>query len=262
MNSLLRKVIGSQVFKRIKEVMCMNNYKINDDITEKVAFSYDEAVKSEDVITVINRIRNLMTRMGFSSDVVNNLNNSFASKVSFNGKNIVVNNPDAFCNEEIDEFHLLDNKISGEIDAIQFEINSLVMQKQSALDNFNIAQAVKINDKINSLKIKLANKQSEISKYNNDISKIEQDFASSYEKMKEMIEGGHNKDFHDVEKEFGKELVDKYKVNLFYVELEKILQNLDKDSIKNLLDNDKFKSILGSYYQDVLKRFENVGADN
>ena len=92
------------------------------------------------------------------------------------GKNLKINNIDAFDSSQIENYNVIDKEFSDKLNAVSFELNYLVQQKNRALVDFNITNAVKINDKIANLNVKLAELNSQIGQKNNEIADIELDF--------------------------------------------------------------------------------------
>jgi len=257
MNSCIRRLIAIKAFRNLKEGKIMNNYKINNEVSEKLMSSFDIANQEEEIIRFNNKLQALIKKLHLG-DLYNGSNLISV----YDGKNIIINNLDAFDNEQIDYYSELDRDLTHLLEAVQFELNSLNMQKQSALDSFNIAQAVKLNDKINALKEKQASNHLKITKYNKEIADIEQEFVESYEKMLSKTKKIDVDRLKELEKIYGVGVVKFYKKNQLFKGIDEMLSVFDQDTKTKILENNQFKSILGDLNDEFIEGQKNVGANN
>ena len=89
---------------------------------------------------------------------------------------IVINKLNAFDNAKLAEYNKIDKELTDSINSINSEIANLNAERENALSEFDITYASKLNEKINTLTQELADKQAEITKYNNQIAKIEAEY--------------------------------------------------------------------------------------
>lgn len=163
---------------------------------------------------------------------------------------IVINKLDAFNQDEINTYNTLNKELTASLNAIDFELNSLEAQQELALDEFDITYAVKLNEKIASLKQELLDKQTEITRYNNQIAEKEANFDLKYQELVNTMNKenwNQNMDMLDMSAEYGSNVLEKYKQNQIYNIVDNYLAGLSKAEAKTLLEsNDTVKSYLTS----------------
>lgn len=181
-----------------------------------------------------------------------------ANKQGISRSSIVINQKDAFDAMELDNYNRLDKGYSEDLNALNFQLSSLSQQKNKAISDFDIAYAVKLNDKIADIDKELAKKQDEILKYNNDIAKKEQTYKDNYDKLVRDINNDNfqnNTKLMELVAKYGANAVNSYKTNRINDVLDAYFAKLTKDEIKNVLNNSELISVLGSSYQDVVRRY-------
>lgn len=161
---------------------------------------------------------------------------------------------------EVDE---MSKTLQQNLDKINIEKDLLESQKQSALESFNIAYAVKLSEKINKLTESAKKAEEDVLKYNNQLEEKEKKFQLSQQ--------GHNLD-QDNQKlkdnKFVLDYIDEYgMVGLnWLISSEKL--EAAKNSIKGLtkqqalaqIERDGYRDILGdSVYQSLLNYVKNLG---
>ena len=140
----------------IEEDYTSNKNKIESQI-ENVIQSKDEQLDK-----VTDKYKNL------ENEAVNG-----AIKKGLSRSSIVINVLDAFEKEKIDEYNKLNEEITTKINTLNNQKELLETQKQSALNSFDIAYAVKLSDKIDSLNAEILKQEQTVLKYNNEISETE-----------------------------------------------------------------------------------------
>ena len=169
---------------------------------------------------------------------------------------IVINNLDALTDDEINAYTSLDKEIGDKVNALNFEINALDAQKQSALNDFDISYAVKLDTKLAELKQQLADRQMEIVKYNNDIAKAEEDYKLKYANLEsELANNAWDKEYDMIKiaSEYGSGMLDKYKSNKIYSLVKDYLGQFDSAEAKKILSsNVQLQNALGNRYQTLL----------
>lgn len=149
------------------------------------------------------------------------------------------------------------------LDKINIEKDLLESQKQSALESFNIAYAVKLTDKINKLTESAKKAEDEVIKYNNQLEEKEAKFQLSQQ--------GHNLD-QDNQKlkdnKFILDYIDEYgTVGLnWLISSEKLeaaknsIKGLTKEQALAQIERDGYRDILGdSIYKSLLNYVKNLG---
>ena len=133
------------------------------------------------------------------------------------------------------------------LDKINLEKELLQNEKESALESFNIAYAVKLTEKINKLQEDASKKEKEILDFNNKIEKEEQDFILSQQKFNITQENQELK-----RNDFILDYIDEYgTVGLKrLVESEKL--QAAKDSLKGLNKQQALLEIETGEYRDIL----------
>ncbi len=171
---------------------------------------------------------------------------------------IAVSVLDAFSKDEIDELNSIEKKYSSSINELNFELNALDAQKKKALDDFDIAYAVKLNDKISSLTSDYNKMQQEIIEYNNKIAEKEKDYLDKYNSLVADIQSDNYSNATkkaELYNKYGTKFISTYTKNQIYSVLDDFFANKSKEQIKTVLDDENMKTALGSNYDDILKRY-------
>lgn len=146
----------------------------------------------------------------------------------------------------------ISDKYLGEISSIDSEINGLGAKREKALNDFNIAYAAKLTEKINELTGTREKKIEDALKYNNTITEKQSD-AEIDKIMKES--DLYNDLLNQREKENGmsgsKDSPAMYKAN--YGEMKKLLKGMNPIEARDaILKDSLFKDNLDSYYYYML----------
>lgn len=178
-----------------------------------------------------------------------------ALKRGLQRSSIVINNLSAFDKELIQKLISVDQKLGQDISDLNDEIASLNEDRQTALDEFNLTYAVKVNEKIKELKQEIQDKNDEILEYNNKIAQIEAEYKADAKKKNQQIDEDY---IDEVYKYFNsKDTIDAFKSGESIKAVEKYLNSLSKeDALSELTNNSFIKDILGSslaYYVHITK---------
>lgn len=238
----------------LQEYYSTNVNKINTDSnSEKQNLESSKETKTSSAGDLKNTIE--QTYAGVKEDASND-----ALKRGLARSSIIINKLEAFDNSKINEINEIDKKLTEDIDAINFQIDALETQKESALNEFNITYASKLNTKISELKDDLTEKQKEVTKYNNEIAQIEAD----YEKEKAKFNNDANSDDFSKSMEIN-EFIAKYglptlsalKNNEKYESALSYFNTLDKATALSLIQNNaSLKTQLGNYYNQLVSQFK------
>ena len=174
---------------------------------------------------------------------------------------IVINVLDAFDNNEISDLKKLDDEYTNAISLIDFKLDSLKVQREKALADFDIAYAVKLGDKINSLTSDLEKKRAEVIKYNNSIAEKEKKYLDDYNNMVADIQKSNtnsNNKMLDIINKYGEKAINKYRKNQIFNAMDEYFANTDSDSVLDILNNNSdLKNILGSDLDEYIARYKN-----
>lgn len=185
-----------------------------------------------------------------------------ALKRGLGRSSIIINQIDAFEKEKINEYNAIDKELSDAINNLNNQLNTLESDKQKALNDYDIAYAVKLNEKIKEINDELYQKQQEVIKYNNEIAEKEAEYLLSKEKQDASIKGDSISQQLDIA-----EFVEKYGINALYsmkyqdkfdVALD-YFNSIDKATALSELKNNAtyYKDQLGNKYYDLLARMNN-----
>jgi hypothetical protein len=134
----------------------------------------------------------------------------------------------------------------------------LEVQRQNALDSFDIAYAVKVSQKINDINEKLADKEREVIEYNNKLIQIEQEYeAEMLEKYNKARKEQNEQvmDYADFVQKGGDMAVQVLKLEEKFKAAQDYLMSLPKEeALKQLFENEVFKTELKSKYQTLLNQ--------
>lgn len=225
-----------------------NNYKSGVDKikTEKETLNREISKNKDSLKDYFNKSR---------ENVKDNSINKGVSRSS-----IVINQLDAFDKEELGVYQSLDKELQENIGALDFELNSLNIQKEQALENFDIAYAVKLSDKITKLNEELLEEQNKVLKYNNEIAEKEKKYLDDYNKLVSDIQNKNvDKDVKimDLISKYGKKALDTYKKNKLYEVMDNYFAQVGASEVVEFINNNpELQQALGDDLQDILDRYK------
>lgn len=171
---------------------------------------------------------------------------------------IAVSVLDAFSKDEMDTLSSIEKEYSNSLNELNFELNALDAQKKKALADFDIAYAVKLNDKISSLTNEYNEKQQEVIEYNNKIAEKEKDYLDKYNSLVADIQSGNYSNATkkaELYNKYGAKFISTYTKNQIYNVLDDYFANKSSEEIAEILNSEDMKNVLGSDYDDVFKRY-------
>lgn len=158
---------------------------------------------------------------------------------------IIVNTLEAFDNSMLDNFVKINEELTKNINSLNSQKSLLEEQKQNALNSFDIAYAIKLSEKIDSINSSLDKKEQEIQKYNNEIAEKEAEYKRK--KQQEAI------DYAEFISEYGIGSIEIMKSGEKYEIAKQYFADMDKDqALKELTTNPIYKSQLGTYYNKLV----------
>ena len=174
---------------------------------------------------------------------------------------IIVSKLEAFDNSMLDNFMKLDSEYQKKFSELNSEKSLLEMQKQNALSSFDIAYAVKLEDKINSLNSEIKAQEEKVLKYNNEIAEKEAEYEKQLQELENKIIREDRQDNLDLVEYLTKEgtvAYDDLRAREKYEYAYETLKGLSKDEALNELQNNvDYRKHLGRYYDRLVSIFQN-----
>lgn len=165
---------------------------------------------------------------------------------------IIVNKLAEYDKGMLAEFAKIEQDYNQTFNKLNSQKSLLEVQRQNALDTFDISYAVKLSEKINSLNEKLDQKEQEIIEYNNKIEQLEKEYELEKTEKKQEYERDLNKQKLDTLKyygEYGTNQIDMLRAKEKYEVAYNYLMSIPKDEAVQLVENNEnFRNNLGSYY--------------
>lgn len=164
---------------------------------------------------------------------------------------IIVNKLDNYNNNMLNNLAVLASQSSEKIDSLNTQKNTLELEKSNALKAFDIAYAVKLQDKIDSLNEDISKTEQSVLKYNNEMAQLEAKWArdteqENYERQQDVAEFFAKNGLYTV---------DSLKRNEKYQIAKDYFKQIDKqDAIAELSGNSTYKENLGEVLYNKLLR--------
>lgn len=175
---------------------------------------------------------------------------------------IIINQLEAFDQGKIDEYMKIDRELSRSIDSLNDQINTLNIEKDKALNEYNIAYATKLNNRIKELNDSLLSEQQKVIKYNNEIAEKEAEYTAKINKQNAELSSKNQADALSLAtfiEKYGTETLNANKTTEKYNAALGILNGMDRASaMKELQSNaDYYKDQLGNRYYTLLAVMNN-----
>lgn len=229
--------------------------KINDD--------FDSATKKID-IDLENEKQAFSSRKDELESLYGSLKKDASDDAVKRGlarSSIIVSKLEAFDKGMLDSYLELDKEYQKKFSDLNSEKSLLEMQKQNALSSFDIAYAVKLEEKINELNSEIAKEEEKVLKYNNEIAEKEAEYEKELEELQNKIIREDRQDNLDLIEYLTKEGVvayDDLKAREKYEYAYEKLKGLSKEEALNELKNNvDYSKHLGRYYDKLLSIFGN-----
>lgn len=178
-----------------------------------------------------------------------------ALKRGLSRSSIIINTLSAFDQNRIDKLNAIDKKLTNQIDALNNQIDILSLEKEKALNDFDIEYASKLNSKISDLKSELQNRKNEVIEYNNKIEEIEREYQKDAIKL-------NNQAISDTSSELANRIkllasnsddVKKAKESENYTAVINFLNSMDPSQAMDFVQNNQYiRQMLGSQFSAVL----------
>jgi len=270
------KIKKLNVYYVINQGEYMNNYT-NDFQSQKNKFDRNDSYKN--IETLKFKLKEFCdTIYQFSDFEIEEI-----KRIQSIINNRVKHNDDSAGSIYLDENYILDDCLKYAVDddffqkylhekevnyklnqALNFEIKSLILQKKKAISNYDVANAVKISDKITGVSIKIQEQKNKINDIKNDVLNRETEF---YNKYLILLQDISNYISTKKAKKIDPKTYDN-NINVYFI-LQKLLffikKNYEKniDDVIHVLNSDtNFKGILGEVFDDVLYELTYVGTNS
>lgn len=173
-------------------------------------------------------------------------------KIEYDPSNecLVINIEDAFSDDEISEYNLLNDKFQDKLKELQFINKIYKCQKKCASENFNLPLAIKIKLLIDEIKNKIDCEKKAIEGINKVIISKEKDFASKINDFGSVLKTmriENNIDYKKLSMMFGDDFLQAFKLKLIINEIVNFFNRNKKHSIEKFLDEKYIKGLFDKY---------------
>lgn len=232
-------------YKTSSQTSIENNYEKN---TQKIGESLEALEKNTNASK-----QNLEVAL---EDVKEKASND-AIKRGLARSSIIVNKLANFDKAYLNEFANIEKNFLQTQTKLNNEMSLLQVQKQNALDAFDIAYAVKLSEKINTINEKLLKQEQDVIEYNNKLEQIEKEFETKNQEARRKAEleaQKANMNYADFVTKNGEYALDALKEKEKYQIAKSYFDSLSKpEALFELENNSYFKNQLKSYYNVLLK---------
>lgn len=173
---------------------------------------------------------------------------------------IIVNKLAKYDESMLTEFSNIEKTYLETSQKLNSEKNLLEVQKQNALDSFDISYAIKISEKINDISEKLSQKEREVIEYNNKVIQMEKEYElEQLEKLEAAKQKSlqTNLDYAEFAKDGGIAVIDSMVIKEKYQIAKDYLMSLSKQqALQELQNNSMFSTQLKSGYVTLLNEIQ------
>lgn len=252
--SLERKEFERPTEEQITESAKNSLYDYKDSSLKQIENDYQTGTKSiEDELTSLSDNKNLQQQSLKSAyDEVKESASNDAIKRGLARSSIIVNKLAKYDSALLDEYSAIEKTYNENVVKLEHQKSQLEVQRQNALDGFDIAYAVKLSEKISSLNAELDKQESEIIEYNNKMEQLEKEYLQDQQKLTDSKNNAirdDNQKLLEYYSKYGKNYVDKLKQEEKYTLAQEYLDSLSKKEALEFLDtNTKFKENFPTYF--------------
>jgi len=245
--------LKKQVKDSLASYKITSENKIKEDALKKQQTVLEEIETAKDTAK-----SNKETTSAYYDQAKQNAEND-ALKRGLSRSSIIVNTLSAFDQDRINKLTQIDKNLTEQIEGLNDQINLLTLEKDKALEDFNIEYASKLNTKLAELKSDLQARKDEVTEYNNKIAQIEKEYK------KEAMESNSN-----MKAQSYAELLDRVEFFLNngdkiseattkenFTAIKDFLESIDANEAVELLENSKYlREMLGYNYSSLLNYFK------
>lgn len=169
-----------------------------------------------------------------------------------------IQNKNAFEKMEYENYEKLNEKLTNDLNGMYVEVETLNTARMDALKNFDIAEVVKIDNKLAELQNMYKTKIKEVENHKKKIVDFEKEYSDKYKQLEESLKNVNllDKDVKINKAHFGNRVLNDYKNNKIYDLVKNFLSNYSKQESKTILENSpELINRLGNNYKNLLKEF-------
>lgn len=169
-----------------------------------------------------------------------------------------IQNKNAFEKMEYENYEKLNEKLTNDLNGMYVEVETLNTARMDALKNFDIAEVVKIDNKLAELQNMYKTKIKEVENHKKKIVDFEKEYSDKYKQLEESLKNVNllDKDVKINKAHFGNRVLNDYKNNKIYDLVKNFLSNYSKQEGKTILENSpELINRLGNNYKNLLKEF-------
>lgn len=156
---------------------------------------------------------------------------------------IIVNQLSNYDNKMLNELSVLASETNDKLESLSTQKNSLELEKNNALNDFDIEYAVKLQNEIDTINSDIAKAEQTALKYNNEIAEIEAKWA----KEQNQTNYDRQADLLQIINKYGSYAIDYAKQNEKYALAKQYFSQMDKDvALEELQNNPAYKRNIGS----------------
>ena len=166
-----------------------------------------------------------------------------------------IQNKNAFEKNEYQEMQNANTKLTNELNGLYVEQETLLRAREDALNKFDVAEVVKIDEKLKNIKNLYQNKINDVNNIKNTIKTKEDGYKEKLAQLEESLKDVNYKDNNiNINKDFfGNNVLNEYKNVKVYDMVKSFLSNYSKSEGKRLLENTpELISALGENYKVLL----------
>lgn len=174
---------------------------------------------------------------------------------------IIANKLSSYDSQMLEQFSKIEQDYLSASQKLTAQKNLLEVQRQNALGSFDIAYAVKLTEKINTLTQNLYEKEKEVLEYNNKMEQLEKEYE---QKMIEKLADAQkqaastNKDYLEYLSKYGAGRIESVKADEKYTVALEYLNSIPKaQALYELENNNLFKQQLKNGYETLLIQMKN-----
>lgn len=260
--NLERKTSGNKTQDEVLALAQNELYDYETSSKSQIENAYSKGVASveENLTKLENTTSNSKQNLaGAVKNAKENASND-ALKRGLARSSIIVNKLASYDQTYLTEFANLEKTFIENQTKFNNEKSLLEIQRQNALDTFDITYAVKLSEKINTINEKLLKQEQEVIEYNNKLEQLEKEFDVEMQenlRKAELDASKTNKEYAEFIAKNGQYAVEVLREKEKYEIAQNYFNSIPKHQALYELKNDSFfKSQIRTYYNALIKEIE------
>lgn len=260
--SLERETFVKPSDEEIKKQATDSLTEYSNDSRAEIESDYQKSTKAldEDLNSLEKNTASSKSDLTATYDKVKKDASNDAVKRGLARSSIIVNQLSKYDNEMLTEYKNIEKNYLETSSKLTAEKSLLEVQKQSALDSFDISYAAKLSLKIGDINEKLQAKEQEVLAYNNKVEELEKDYEADMQKQLQNATTKNNQDRIDYLTYLSKNgtgAIESLKSEEKYKSTKDYLMTMPKiEAIWTLEHNEMFQKQLGAYYSTLVSNME------